>query len=233
MFDDMFSSSRGPGVIGTGLALVVLVGFGSLYLLVFDEEMQGGDKTIESIIRDQGGQIESYEKSIIMQKDTIEKSKERVKLSDEVVGLERQIALRQTRIEEMKVEISEAETSIATLQSEWEKYKTSYRAAERGRAIGEKIPELTTKSGATFKDVKINRIDDLRTNIGHADGSKAIAWDDMPDDLADREYRLLRGIADQRLGAHGSDRTGNAEHQRQEQGGRPQAPADGRGLEHG
>jgi len=195
MFDDMFTSSRGPGVIGTGLALVVLVGFGSLYLLVFDEEMQGGDKTIESIIRDQGGQIESYEKSIIMQKDTIEKSKERVKLSDEVVGLERQIALRQTRIDEMKTEISDAETSIATMQSEWETYKAAYRKAERARAIGEKLPELTTKSGVTYKGVKINKIDDLRTNIGHADGSKAIAWNEMPDDLADR-FQFTKELAD-------------------------------------
>ena len=195
MFDDMFSSSRGPGVIGTGLALVVLVGFGSLYLLVFDEEMQGGDKTIESIIRDQGGQIESYEKSIIMQKDTIEKSKERVKLSDEVVGLERQIALRQTRIDEMKTEISEADTSIATMQSEWEIYKAAYRKAERARAIGEKLPELTTKSGVTYKGVKINKIDDLRINIGHADGSKAIAWNEMPNDLADR-FQFTKELAD-------------------------------------
>jgi chromosome segregation ATPase len=195
MFDDLFSSSRGPGVIGTGLALVVLVGFGSLYMLVFDEEMQGGDKTIESIIRDQAGQIDSYEKSIAMQKDSIEKSKERVKLSDEVVGLERQIALRQTRIDEMKAEITEAGTAIEKVGTDWEAYKTLYRKAERGRAIGEEFPELTTKSGRSYKGVKINKIDDLRTGITHAQGGGSIAWNEMPDELADR-FQFTKELAD-------------------------------------
>lgn len=195
MFDDMFTSSRGPGVIGTGLALVVLVGFGSLYLLVFDEEMQGGDKTIESIIRDQAGEIESYEKSIVMQKESIEKSKERVKLSDEVVGLDRQIALRQTRIDEMKAEITEAGAAIEKVGADWEIYKTAYRKAERARAIGEEFPELTTKSGRSYKGVKINKIDDLRTSITHSQGGGAIAWNEMPDELADR-FQFTKELAD-------------------------------------
>lgn len=195
MFDDMFTSSRGPGVIGTGLALVVLVGFGSLYLLVFDEGMQGGEKTLESIVRDQEGQIDSYEKSISMQKESIEKSKERAKISDEVVGMERQIALRQTRIDEMKSEISEASAAIDKVGVDWEAYKTAYRKAERARIIGEEFPELTTKSGRTFKKVKINKVDDLRTGITHAEGGGSIAWNEMPDELADR-LQFTKELAD-------------------------------------
>jgi hypothetical protein len=33
-FTDLMSSSRGPGLIGTLMALLVLVGFGTLYLFV-------------------------------------------------------------------------------------------------------------------------------------------------------------------------------------------------------
>ena len=45
------SSGRGPGFIGLLLALLIVGGFGALYVLVFDSEMQGKGVTIESVIR--------------------------------------------------------------------------------------------------------------------------------------------------------------------------------------
>ena len=42
-FSDLLSSSRGPGVIGVLVALLVLGGFGTLFV-VFDDNMQGGGK---------------------------------------------------------------------------------------------------------------------------------------------------------------------------------------------
>ena len=64
-FEDIFSSSRGAGVIGALLALLVLVGFGTLFLFVFDKGMQGGDITIESVIRDQDSTITSLKNTTV------------------------------------------------------------------------------------------------------------------------------------------------------------------------
>lgn len=49
-FTDMMSSGRGAGVIGSIMAVVVLGGFVLLFVLVFDEGLQGGGETIESVI---------------------------------------------------------------------------------------------------------------------------------------------------------------------------------------
>jgi hypothetical protein len=63
-FSDMMSSGRGPGVIGMLMALVVLVGFGVLFMFATDEGFQGGDQSIESIIKHQAGDIESLKGGI-------------------------------------------------------------------------------------------------------------------------------------------------------------------------
>ena len=73
-FTDLLSSSRGPGVIGTLLALLVLVGFGTLYLFVFDEGLQGGQKTIEAVIRDQGLEIENHKIQIQNARERLERA---------------------------------------------------------------------------------------------------------------------------------------------------------------
>ena len=57
--NDILSGGRGPGMIGMILALVVLAGFGVLYLFVFDEGMQGADQAIESVVSRQDKEIDS------------------------------------------------------------------------------------------------------------------------------------------------------------------------------
>ena len=44
------SSARGPGVIGMIMALIVLLGFGVLFMFAFDEDLQGGGQTIEALV---------------------------------------------------------------------------------------------------------------------------------------------------------------------------------------
>jgi hypothetical protein len=43
-FSDLMQSGRGPGVIGMLLALVVLVGFGLLFMFAFDEGLPNKPK---------------------------------------------------------------------------------------------------------------------------------------------------------------------------------------------
>lgn len=194
MFDDLFSSSRGPGVIGTLIALVILVGFGSLYMFVFDEGLQGGEKSIQSIIRDQESQIAGLKAGIKANEDSITHSKERQKLTEDVVSLERQLKLRVERITELTSQKQAAEKLITDTSAAWEQYKTQYRTAERARAVGEKLPELVTKSGKTYKNVTITKFDDRRMSIMSDTGSNGIEWTDLPSELVDR-FQFTKELA--------------------------------------
>jgi len=46
MFDDLFTSSRGPGVMGLLLGILVLVGFGALTSVVLDSDTYELEKKI-------------------------------------------------------------------------------------------------------------------------------------------------------------------------------------------
>ena len=194
MFDDLFSSSRGAGVIGTLLALVILVGFGSLYMFVFDEGLQGGAKSIESVIRDQDSQILNLKARIVASEDAITKSVQRQKDTADVLSVERQIKYRDERLTELAQQKQTNEKAISDLESSWEQYKAQYRVAERARAVGEKFPELVTKSGKTYKSVTITKFDDLRMSIMSETGSKGIEWSELPDEMVDR-FQFTKELA--------------------------------------
>lgn len=200
MFDDIFSSSRGPGVIGTLLALVILVGFGSLYMFVFDEGLQGGEKSIQSIIRDQEAQIGNLNAGIKANEASIVQSKEREKLTSDVVSLERQLKLREPRLTELAEQMQATQKLIDSTAAEWEKYKAQYRSAERARAIGEKFPELITKSGKTYKNITITKFDDRRMTIMSETGSTGIEWTELPDTFVDR-FQFTKELASAKVAA--------------------------------
>lgn len=186
LFEDMLSSSRGAGFIGTLLALVVLVGFGSLYLLVFDQGLQGGAKSIETMIKEQVEEIKNQKITIAHQEKTLGDSKRRSNLADEFLKTQRLIELRKKRKEEIAISMDVLKQEMERERQEWETYKEQYRVAERKRAEGEEIGDLFTKAGKTYKKVVIKTVEPLRINFRHADGNSAVTYDEAPDALVDR-----------------------------------------------
>ena len=185
-FSDLLTSSRGPGVIGTLLALLVLVGFGTLYLFVFDEGLQGGKQTIESVIRAQTGDIEST-------KIQIENAKKRLEEADVAKAKAREADAQATlnaalvkQIEELTASKEAAAAEIPKAEAAWEAYKDEYRKSEWASAIGEKMADIKTPSGQVFTDVEVKGVDHTGVRISHSAGSKTIAPEDLPPDLYDR-----------------------------------------------
>ena len=72
------SSGRGPGVIGMVMALIVLLGFGLLFTFAYDEEAQGGDQSIESVIAHQAKAIVGSEAMRDSNRNTLEQAPARV-----------------------------------------------------------------------------------------------------------------------------------------------------------
>jgi len=186
-FTDLLSSSRGPGIIGTLLALLVLVGFGTLYLFVFDEGLQGGKKTIQSVIREQGMQIESNKMQIASFKERIAEGELFKTQAQDFSQLKARTELAVSRLEELTAEKTAAEEAAAAADSKWEEYKDEYRAATWAKAEGEKLGEIKgIKSGKVYTDVVIRKVDHTGMDITDSTGPKSIDSEDLPLALQDR-----------------------------------------------
>ncbi len=185
-FSDLLTSSRGPGVIGTLLALLVLVGFGTLYLFVFDEGLQGGGKKIEAVIRDNATVIASNSRQVEDFKKRIEEGQ---RFKDQGREIE-QLKIRLSKGEEtISAKTGEREAGIgavAAAEQAWENYKDAYRASEWASAEGEKLAELRTLSGKTYTDVVVTGVDHTGMRIMISSGPMTVGSSDLPLGLQDR-----------------------------------------------
>jgi chromosome segregation ATPase len=185
-FSDLLTSSRGPGVIGTLLALLVLVGFGTLYMFVFDEGLQGGGKTIEAVIRDDGLQIESNRRQIEAFKRQIEEGTRLREQAREIEQVKVRLESGAKTLAETTAERDAATTALADAEKAWEDYKDAYRASEWASAEGEELGDLKALSGKVYTKVVIRSVDHTGIQITDLTGPKSIDSADLPLDLQDR-----------------------------------------------
>lgn len=185
-FSDLLTSSRGPGVIGTLLAMFVLVGFGTLYMFVFDEGLQGGQKTIQAVIRDQGTLIGTHKAQIENCKDRIESAKRFKEVAQEEADLKLRADNAAKRLAELGETKKATEAAVAAANEAWAKYRDDYRASEWAAAVGEKFDELKTVGGEQFVKVSILKITHKGVDISHENGIKLIPCEDLPLELQDR-----------------------------------------------
>ncbi|WP_193210503.1 hypothetical protein [Luteolibacter marinus] len=185
-FTDLLSSSRGPGVIGTLLALLVLVGFGTLYFFVFDKGMQGGDMTIEGMIRQQDQAIDTLKIQIENSNTRLEEAKVAKVIGKEADELKNRADIDEARISELLSTKSEAEAAIVAATEDWEKYKEQYRQSEWAKAQGEELGEVRTVSGEVYTKVAITGVDHTGMKVSYSGGLKTIPPKELPADLYDR-----------------------------------------------
>ncbi len=185
-FSDLLTSSRGPGLIGTLLALLVLVGFGTLYFFVFDESMQGGGKTIEAVIRDDAVVLESHKRTIESYKQQLVAGRLLEQQQDEIVRLEIGLENGKKTIAAGNAEEEALEAQIVAAEKAWEDYKDAYRASEWASARGEKYAEIRTLDGDIYTDVTVTEVDHTGMRVMISSGPKTIAGGELPLDLQDR-----------------------------------------------
>lgn len=184
-FIDMMSSSRGPGVIGMVMALIVLLGFGLLFMLATDDGFHTGNQSIESIIAHQAkviefsqGAIENVSKLLSGAPLRITNVKELARLKRENLVLIKSVANLGKKVESEKAE-------IISCSYAFDAYKNQYRAHVRGKAKGELIETLQTQNGDIYKNVNIREVTAVGIQIRHEDGQKRIPFEELPEAMKD------------------------------------------------
>lgn len=187
MFDDFFSSSKGPGVMGLILGVIVLGGFGALGLAVFDGRLDGStgsDSATE--VASQASAIEGLKGSLEDLKKQRVAADERAKLVEELESLQRKLNLHQDAVTGLEEDLKAAQDGITQEENDWEKYKAAYRKFERTSAQGEEIERLELQDGAVLTEVVVRDVNDLGMQVRTRNGSRTISWKELPDDLIDR-----------------------------------------------
>ena len=181
-FTDLMSSERGPGVIGMMMGLFVLLGFGVLFLFAFDEGSQGGDHSIESVIRHQTKEIDGFQGNIELGKQKLDQAPARIAQARELTRLKRG---GQEAIVNLTKGIEKRRAAIALQETAFGDYKDEYRAYVRGKAKGQIIGKLETLNKVVYNDVVIREVNPVGIQIRHADGHKRIPFEDLPETMKD------------------------------------------------
>jgi hypothetical protein len=183
-FSDMMSSGRGPGVIGMVMALVVLLGFGLLFMYASDETERGG-RSIESVIAQQAKDIESYQANIISSQKNLDLAPARTANAKELARLKRSNQALAEKATGLAQAIEAGKAAIALKLQALAAYKDEYRAYARGKAKGEAIAKLETLTGAVYNEVSIREVTAIGIQIRHADGQKRIPFEELPEAMKD------------------------------------------------
>ena len=179
------SSGRGPGVIGMVMALFVLIGFGLLFMFAFDEGFQGGALSIESLIAQQTKDIETSKGAIISGQDLLNLAPARTLKAKELANLKSKGEGYKDTIGNLKREVATANSEIVLLKDGFEGYKNEYRGFVRGKAKGEAMAKLETRSGGVYEDVNIREVSAIGIQIRHSGGQIRIPFDDLPEAMQD------------------------------------------------
>lgn len=184
-FSDLMSSGRGPGVIGMVMALIVLLGFGLLFMFAFDEGFQGGDQSIESVIRYQQRDIDNSQEGIEKGRKTLGQAPARIAASKDLVRLKVQNAALQEKLSQLAVSLESAKATVGQSRAEFEAYKDKYRAVVRDKAKGTSMEVLETTTGVAYNRVNILEVTAVGLHIRHEAGQKRVPFEELPDSMKD------------------------------------------------
>lgn len=173
-------------MIGLIMAVIVLGGFGLIYVFVFDAEMQGKGVTVESVIRNQTEEIDSYNHQIAMNKQVIEETGAIEAKNAKIDALAKTNTEESLTIEELKAKAVELRDGLVATTKDYNAYIGTYRNYVRTKAVGEKLPEIKLKSGQTYTSVEIREVSEIGIQIRHTDGQKRIAYEELSDDWQER-----------------------------------------------
>lgn len=184
-FNDLFTSAKGPGVIGLIMALIVLLGFGGLSILALEDGGQGGGKSLAAIVRDNEREIQASRSRIEIGDVTLARVPRLKEVSENLAAAKERNNVLSTGISSMVANAGGLEKGVAALKEEWEDYKNRYRAQVREAAVGTKMPELRTADGKVFKEVEISKVTAIGVDIRHQDGLGRVGFELLPPELQD------------------------------------------------
>lgn len=167
------------------MALIVLLGFGLLFMFAFDEGFQGGDQSIESVIAHQAKDIGDYQASIENGQASLDKVPALQANAKDLARFKRESLASEAKTTELTAAISAGKADVARINEAFESYKEDYRVFVRGKSKGDTMDQLVTVSGVVYKNVSIREVTPIGIQIRHDEGQKRIPFEELSDEIKD------------------------------------------------
>ncbi|WP_353565795.1 hypothetical protein [Haloferula sargassicola] len=166
------------------MALIVLLGFGGLYMLVGDQYLKEGP-SIEAVIEENGKEINHLRKNIASATGKLGEFDEIKKASFEFQRSEVTARELESRRDNLAAEQDAAREKLAAVVAEFDGYKEEYRDSARKSLEGTVIADLELPDGQVLHDVKVSKVDPIRMSYQHTNGFGKINLADLPQDIRD------------------------------------------------
>ena len=162
------------------MALFVLLGFGLLFTLAFDEGFQGEGITIEAEIANQAKAINGYMSQSEAGNLQLAGTSARLATAKQLEQTVRTRTSQADQIATIKSKVVKQKATLETKVAEFEAYKDRYRAFARGNAKGQEIVKLETLRGEIYNNVSIREVTAVGIQIRHDEGQKRIPFEELP-----------------------------------------------------
>lgn len=167
------------------LAMVVLVGFGVLFLFAFDEGFQGKEQSIEALIGHQEKELDDLKLGIDAGTKRLADAPARTNTARELSGIRRENQYREGEIDSLRKGIVTAGETVSAKLGEFESYKDEYRTFIRAKAKGATMERLECRKGEVYENVSVREVNAVGMQIIHDGGQKRIPFEDLPAELQD------------------------------------------------
>jgi hypothetical protein len=186
MLGDLFSSSKGPGLIGLLLGLFVPAGFCGLGFAVFDGRLNGEIASRKKKELNQDAQNILLLKDQIVRSDGLMDGRKKRKAYARKLGVtKRGIDLRKIRLAEITSEVDGENWKITALKEEKKVYMQHYRKVAADRMVGRVVTKLTTSDGKIYYNVEITKVSGLEMSFKHKNGVGNVKLAVLEDALQD------------------------------------------------
>lgn len=179
----MFSNDEQSGMVGMLVGVIVLVFAGIFFSLMADQRFSFSKNrnSLSHVIEEEKVELENVKKELEKARDHwIRECEPRTGQTDLVATFARESRTGSRRLEALGEERDDAAAEMKRVSDAFAEYQGRYRQQVRAEAAGEKVPELTTRSGRIYRDVTIWRVSAAGAEIRYAEGSTRLGPDELP-----------------------------------------------------
>jgi len=186
LFDDMLTSYRGAGVIGTFMGVFVLGGFVLLSVFAFDPQYNGSVQSLDGLIASQEREIAQLERQLNEGKSRYERYLELKAKANALAEIREENRERRKKLDKLARLQERVGDAGVRIDAEAATYVRKYREQVRSKAVGESIGKLVMVDGRTIENATISQVTPAGIHLRHADGIQRIPANELPADLRDR-----------------------------------------------
>ncbi|QJE97221.1 hypothetical protein [Luteolibacter luteus] len=185
----MFNNDEQSGMVGMLVGMIVLVFAGVFFSLLADKRFSfsKNQSSISQTIEEEKLELENVKRELEgARADWKREYEPRTGQEELIATITRDSQASRRRLETLGEERDAAAEEAKRVADAFAEYQGRYRQQVRAEAAGEKVGELTTRGGRTYRDVTIWRVSAAGAEIRHSEGSTRLSPNELPVTWNDR-----------------------------------------------